>query len=267
MLIELFKHITTSTPEYVKKMGYLREIIAIEQRFKRCKSQWLEHLERTKRNILNTISLCSDKKRVVVLGSGFLLDLPLRDLANTFDEVILVDIIHMPSVRDAASIFSNVKLINTDITGIAEKIFLSKPKPEGNLPQSEPFFPLCDDGCSLVISLNILSQLPVIPCQYLIGSLKWDETEKLLSWSNQIMLSHYKAISRLKCPVSLITDWEMIYVDKKGNEVEREITVPFLSRIDPDDQWRWNIAPIGIESRKYSIELTVLALLMNKEFL
>jgi len=265
MIIELLKHITTSTPEYVKKMGYLREVIAIEHRFKRCKKEWKEHLELSKQTILDSLSLCIHNKRVVILGSGFLLDLPLRELSNTFEEVVLVDILHMPSVREAVSIFSNVVLITSDITGLAEKLYISRPKPEGSLPQSEPFLPYCDDDCSLVISLNILSQLPIIPSHYLMNDLKWKESEKLLCWSNQIMLDHYKALNHLKIPVCLISDYEMVYIDKKGNEIDRQITVPFLAKAKPYNQWRWNIAPIGIESRKYAVELIVSAFLLEKD--
>ncbi|MCX8069531.1 MAG: hypothetical protein N2738_03410, partial [Thermodesulfovibrionales bacterium] len=192
-----------------------------------------------------------------------LLDLPLRELSNSFEEVILVDIIHMQSVKDAVSIFNNVKTIVADITGVAERLYNKKPKPEGNLPQSEPNFPFCDDDCSLVISLNILSQLPIIPTHYLRRNLNWEETEKLLSWSNDLMLSHYNKLKNLHCPVCIITDWEMIFVDKKGNEIDRQITVPFLAKINPDFQWRWSLAPLGIESKKYSVELSVVVILIN----
>ena len=38
MILEALTHLMTPAPRYVKKMGYLKEAIAIEARVKRCQS-------------------------------------------------------------------------------------------------------------------------------------------------------------------------------------------------------------------------------------
>jgi hypothetical protein len=38
MIFEAIQHFITPAPEHIKKMGYLREAIAIEARAKRCKN-------------------------------------------------------------------------------------------------------------------------------------------------------------------------------------------------------------------------------------
>ncbi len=263
MLRELFKYITISVPDYVRDMGYLREAIAIEARYQRCKEGWQSHIDNTKDTILQAVEMCHKKEKVVVLGCGSLLDLPLRELSLAFNQVVLVDIVLMPSMKMVASLFKNVRLITADVTGIAEKIYFGKPRPDSTLPSPETYLPDCDDHTSLVISLNLLSQLSYIPTQYLKDRLKWKESEYLLLWENELMKSHFDALLALRCPICLISDWQMSYIDKNGNEVERHLTAPLLEKVKPYRQWTWSLVPYGKESRKYSVEMTVSALLMN----
>jgi hypothetical protein len=39
------------------------------------------------------------KRTAVVLGSGLLRDVPIRELAAAFDTVVLIDLVHVASVR------------------------------------------------------------------------------------------------------------------------------------------------------------------------
>jgi hypothetical protein len=263
MIKELFRYITISVPDYVRDMGYLKEAIAIEARYQRCKEGWQSHIDNTKETITSVIEMCGNREKVVVLGCGSLLDLPIRELSLSFNQVVLVDIVLMPSMKMVTSIFDNVRLITADVTGIAEKIYFSKPRPNSHLPPPEPYLPDCDDHTSLVISLNLLSQLSYIPIQYLKERLKWKDSEYLILWENELMKSHFEALKALRCPVCLISDWQMSYLDKDGNEIERHITAPLLAKVKPYRQWTWALVPYGKESRKYSVEMTVSALLMN----
>ncbi len=263
MINELFKYLTISAPEYVKKMGYLKEAISIESRHQRCREGWQRHIDNTKETILEVVERIPDREKVVVIGSGSLIDLPLRELALSFKRVVLVDIVQMPSMQMVASLFNNVSLISADVTGVAEKIYTNKPIPESILPAPEYFFPECGEDCSLVISLNLLSQLPYIPGQYLRDKLKWKDSERLILWENEIMKNHYKGLAALSCPVCLISDWQIVYIDKKGNEIERQLTAPLLQNIKPYRHWVWELVPLGKESKKFSVEMTVSAILMN----
>ncbi|MCX8028210.1 MAG: hypothetical protein N3A62_10230 [Thermodesulfovibrionales bacterium] len=268
MIFEFFKHITISAPDYIKKMGYLKEILSIESRYKRFKIDWDRHLKNSKEVIIDALKMARNRRRVVVLGSGLLLDLPLREIASFFDDVVLVDIFHLPQVEEAVKVYENVRLINADITSTAHRLYISRPKPKTELPKEQPFFPECDSHCDLVISLNILSQLPIIPRNYLINELGWKDDEDITNWEHYIINAHFQSLLRLKCPVCLIADWELTYLDKNDVEIERHLTAPVLRDVEPYRQWFWRLVPIGYESKQYSVELTVGAFLFeNSELL
>ena len=55
--------------------------------------------------------------RVTVLGSGWLLDFPLREISDTGTEVYLIDIVHPPEVREQVRELNKVTLIEDDISG------------------------------------------------------------------------------------------------------------------------------------------------------
>ena len=67
MLVEWFKHLTTPCPAPYKAMGYLKELISMEVRQKRCREAWAPHF-RECRDLID---------KVTVLGSGLLLDFSL----------------------------------------------------------------------------------------------------------------------------------------------------------------------------------------------
>jgi hypothetical protein len=104
-------------------MGYLRECIGIASRHGRLEEVWRPHLEQTRRFILDSAERCGPRRHAVILGSGWLLDVPWQELAARFDRVSLVDLIHPPSVRRQVRAFPKVKLVTTDLTGIAERLF------------------------------------------------------------------------------------------------------------------------------------------------
>lgn len=263
MLFEFFKHITTSAPVYVKKMGYLKEILSIESRYRRFKLDWDKHLNNSKEVIIQSLEMARANRRIVILGSGLLLDLPLSAISQKFEDVVLVDIIHLPQIEEIVKVHDNVRLITVDITSTAERLFITKPRPNTYLPKEQPFFPECDETCDMVISLNILSQLPIIPRNYLVDKLGWKDDDKITNWENYLMNSHFQALSSLKCPVCLISDWELTYLDKNDVEIERHLTAPVLKDIQPYRQWVWRLIPIGNESKHYSVELTVGAYLFE----
>ena len=80
MLAEWFRHLSTPCDPKLKRMGYLKELISIDARHKRCRGAWAPHLTIAKYIILETAEGIP-RRRVTVLGSGLLLDIPLEPLA------------------------------------------------------------------------------------------------------------------------------------------------------------------------------------------
>src|SRR5207249_1599290 len=98
----------TPCPWHLRRMGYLRELLGIRDRERRCRQAWAPHLERSRQVIRAAMSQCTMRRKAVILGSGLLLDVPVAELAGAFQHVVLVDVIHPWRTRRACRQFANV---------------------------------------------------------------------------------------------------------------------------------------------------------------
>jgi len=197
------------------------------------------------------------RDKVVVLGSGLLLDVPLAELSAMFREVVLMDIVCLPEARRQIKGYSNVSFIEHDVTHIAERLYANRQLGIPKLPKVVPASVEIDTGAGLVISLNILSQLWVVPRTYAAGqrpSLPHDQVE---DWCRQIVEAHYASLRSLSCDVCLVADHEFIKRDKFGAIISRASTLYGLVLPEPDASWTWNIAPAKNDARSPSKELIV----------
>ena len=162
MLTELLEYCSTRAEPWARKLGYLKEAIAIKARHRRCRAAWADYLVRSKTAISRLAAEIGGGRTVVVLGAGACLDVPLEDLGARFAEVRLVDAAHLRFRRIAR--LKNVIRITRDLTGIARAVMASPTRPL-QLPALDW---LLDDGAiDLVISANTASQLNVIPLAYM----------------------------------------------------------------------------------------------------
>ncbi len=258
MLYEFYTYLTTNSPRYVRHLDYLHEIIAMRGRHKHQQTSWMPHLQNTRRFVLTTANRCQNRNKVVILGSGLLLDVPLHELTLMFREVVLVDIVILPEVRKAAKRYSNVKLLPVDITNVAQKLFENVRHGICELPKaSPPLISSLDEDIGLVVSLNLLSQLWVMPRAYALKKLPLLDEEELDDWCGQIVSSHYTFLQLLTCSVCLVADYEFVKRDKTGYITSCGSTIYNLQLPAPEESWTWNIIPIG-ESHGYpSKELKV----------
>lgn len=163
MLVELYRYLTTPCSPALRDMGYLKEIIGLAARHRRCRIAWGPHLEASQALIAEAARSCQQRRRAVVLGSGGLYDIPLDDLSDLFDEVVLVDVLHPSVVRRAVAGYGNVTLLEHDIACVIEPMY-RQVKDATPLPLPAADLPL--DDADLVISANVVSQLSVIPVEY-----------------------------------------------------------------------------------------------------
>jgi hypothetical protein len=70
-------------------MGFIKDQEGIMNRYLRESSQWKKHLEKT-RNFISGSFSHTEAETVAVLGSGWLLDVPLDHLVQRFRHVYLV---------------------------------------------------------------------------------------------------------------------------------------------------------------------------------
>ena len=100
----------------LSRMGYYNYQQGLIYRHLNQEGGWDVHLERCRSFILRALDYYRPGK-VTVLGSGWLLDLPLSEMAGMTDEISLVDIVHPPGVNQQVASLKKVKISEQDITG------------------------------------------------------------------------------------------------------------------------------------------------------
>ena len=238
MIREWLAYLTTPVDRQVRRMGFLTECVAIEARYRRHAAAWSGHQRRTKQAITAAIADCDQKRRVVVFGAALVLDLPLAALAEAFQDVILVDVLFMRASRQQAAAFDNVSLLVHDLTQSLTKI-------EAGIPEvAAPDRFLDDASIDLVLSVNVLSQLAIIPNVYLNRHFGADERRDV-AVGQALVQRHVDYLQQFTCEVLLVTDVERIIEDRAGFEVARMSAVFDVSLPSADDEWDWSIAPYG----------------------
>ena len=257
MLVELYRYLTTPCPRPVRDMGYLKETIGLAARQGRCRDAWQPHLDASRDLIAEAARLCLKRRRAVVLGSGGLFDVPLDILSELFDDVLLVDILHLPVVREAVARYDNVRMLEHDIAGVIDPLYRQV---QESTPLPLPTADLPLDGVDLVISANVVSQLPVIPVAYATQAGR-HSAAGLSVLAKALIEAHLAALANFGGTVCLISEVEHQIL--AGHEIiAREdplhgVVVPAqlgLSR----RVWDWDFAPHPerhkVHDHRYRIE-------------
>jgi hypothetical protein len=261
MLGELFRYFLTPCPRYARKMGYLSEQVSIKARYDRCRRAWEPHLERTKTIIRAATQKCSTRRKAVVFGSGMLYDVPLSELATTFAQVVLVDVVHP---LGAGWRLANVTALASDVTGTAEEVYRLAHRGGEPLPRVTPQA-FCDDAeVDLVASVNLLSQLPYIPCKYLSEAGVYP-AEEITAFGRNVVRAHIDYLKRLPGVVALVCDLERLTVDRDGKMTERLSALRGVQLPWSGEEWIWDLAPRPEANRTYSYQRRVVGIPNIKE--
>jgi len=243
MLTEWLTYLAADCPPPARKLGYLRESIGIRSRYRRCKTAWQPHLENSRSALLESLPACSNFRTALVFGSGLLLDIPLAELANRFENVWLADLVHLPEVRRAARRHANVRLLSHDVTGFLERLETISPT---NLCLPPPSEFLADPTIDWVASANLLSQLPLLPLGWLRKRFPEIDGAALEEWGTKLMRQHLDYLAAFAAPVCMLADMEQTAYDQNGNITEH---TDFSAKLGLEHQiltqWRWDIAPPG----------------------
>jgi len=238
MIAETLAWLATPAPATARRLGFLAESIAIQARHRRCRAAWAGHVAASRAAILDAVARTSGcgprRDTVAVLGSGAHLDLPLADLAAAFRRVLLVDLVHPWAARRAARQFPNVTLVTDDVTGVLETVRA------GQVASPRRFPLLADPEVDLTISLNLLSQLPVIPVRHLEGKVPDFE---LVAFAQALVRRHLGDLEQAPGATLLIADVERVVLDAAGREVERASLLAEVAEPEPESGWWWDFAP------------------------
>jgi len=203
---------------------------------------WDTHLKKCRGFILKAAEIVKPSV-ITVLGSGWLLDLPLRELHERTPEINLVDIVHPPEVREQIIKLGGVRLFEMDVSGglIAEvwkkagkRTILNKlPSLETiEIPWFDPGF---DPG--MVISLNILTQLEALPVEYLRKKSGAGE-EDLLLFRRTVQERHISFLEQHKSVI--ITDKSELITERSGKVREVKSLLARLPDSQLSEEWTWN---------------------------
>ncbi|SFC41703.1 hypothetical protein SAMN05428997_106232 [Bosea sp. CRIB-10] len=243
MLAELTLRALTPAAPLARRFGLLREGIALWSRGLRQRKAWEPHQARCRAIIADIAAALPRRRKVVVLGSGPARDIPLEALCASFDEVVLVDIVHLPLLRLKLWRRPKVILVSRDLTGAMAWLAGEAES------RQDPLADLANDGSvDLVISANLLSQLAWPVAEWLednparAAALPDDLPGRCIAW-------HLDDLARFEGHVCLISDVEMVERDRGGAIHDRLDLMYGVALPKEDESWLWPVAPFGEAER------------------
>lgn len=245
----------------VKKLGYIADQQGIINRYLREEGGWDSHLMRTRDFILEGVK-AAGPETVTILGSGWLLDVPLEELASVCNHINLVDINHPAQVRRKVVGFKNVSLIEDDITGglvaiLPDVIKSGISTAAIDIPRYNP-----DYERGLVVSVNLLTQLDMMPADYL-AARSDSSREELREFRKRIQESHIKFLREQRS--LLISDcMEEIWRDDEKVEVNDLLFTPFPDG-GMENEWMWDFDTGGSYYRRSRVLFKVRAAMLREE--
>lgn len=243
MLAELALRALTPATPLARRFGLLREGIALWSRGLRQRKSWEPHQARCRAIIADVAATLPRRRKAVVLGSGPARDIPLDLLCESFDEVLLIDIVHLPLLRLKLWRRPKVILVSRDLTGAMAWLVGEAES------RQDPLADLANDGSvDLVISANLLSQLAWPVAEWLednparAAALPDDLPARCIAW-------HLDDLARFEGHVCLISDVEMVERDRGGAIHDRLDLMYGVALPKEDESWLWPVAPFGEAER------------------
>jgi hypothetical protein len=229
---------------------FIRYSVNLSSRATRCAKDWAAHEENTRAAIRSAIDGLRQTRTAVVLGSGLLRDVPIELLATSFDTVVLVDLVHLASVRLWLKTkgLRNVRLIERDLSGYDALAAGSEPEPLAFL-RGVPYL-------DFVVSANLLSQIGRgVKRRYETetpGAMPADTVERLIA-------AHLDGLAGLPCRTCLVSDISYAVIDRTGRVHEEADLLHGVAAPAAKASWAWPVAPFGEESKEYQIVHQVIA--------
>jgi hypothetical protein len=223
-------------------MGYYNYQNGLIYRHLNQEGGWDDHLSNCRNFILKALDYYSPEK-ISVLGSGWLMELPIAEIVERNIKISLIDIVHPPEVIAQAGCLENVMLEEADVTGglISEvwhkssKYFLLKKMRSLEEIIVPEYNPASDPG--LVISLNLLTQLETLPVDFLKKRSNVKD-EEFLRLRMEIQKKHIGFL--MKHHSVLISDIAEIVTDRSGNNETIQTLVTELPAGKLSEEWTWN---------------------------
>ncbi|MCO5733170.1 hypothetical protein [Rhizobium sp. SSA_523] len=229
---------------------HIASSVSLSARARRCAKAWAEHEANSQAQVLETVKTLRERRTAVVLGSGLLRDVPIQALSKAFDTVVLVDLVHLASVRLwlAAKGLRNTRLIHRDLSGFTAVSAGQTPEPLAFLRQ----VPYLD----LVVSANILSQIGVAARARLAREGGLERQADILP---VLIKAHLEGLCGLPCHTCLITDVAYRVSDRQGRVMEEDDLLAGMAMPAHRTSWDWPVVPFGEGTGDYQAVHRVIA--------
>jgi hypothetical protein len=247
MLAEVLAWLLTPATLDARRTGHLTAAVSLWSRARRCRTDWADHEAHCGAVVARALDGLPVRRTCLVLGSGLMRDVSLARLAESFDKVILVDVVHLWPIRLAARRFPNVRLVDLDITGTTDLLLGRATGLADPLARFR-----ADPTIDLVISANCLSQLALTPVERVRrrGGLPLIRFPDL---GRRIVEGHLDALRRFSARVCLLTDDEGLDVGANGEILDRYDLLEGVTLPPADDDWQWTLAPLGEAARDHAV--------------
>ena len=167
------------------------------------------------------------------MGAGLLQDVPLQAVLELFDTVDLVDVCFGPAARAAAARYpGRVRCVAQDVSGVLNDLSCDP-------LQAAPAMP-ADAWCA---SVNLLSQLPLLPCAARLD--RGDSDAGVERYGASIQQAHVDALGRVPHACLIIE-----YAQTRPHAPD-EVLLPGLpARLaaggwSAGPHWHWPLNPAG----------------------
>lgn len=221
------------------RMNYASEQTYIAQRMLQEQGGWQSHLKNSKKFIEEFISE-HPSKSINILGSGWLLDVPMDSIIEQFDNVVLTDIYHPKQIVNRYSKYPNVEFKTADLTYGAVDLTYAVNKRNFNLEEYLTKIKAINRvnyDADIVVSVNLLSQLSIFITDYLTNKVILNNNQ-IIEIASAIQLNHLKSLPQNRSIV--ITDYEEEFVDEDNKFIGSKPTIfiDIPKNIDTKE-WTW----------------------------
>jgi len=246
MLAEVIAWLLTPASLDARRTGHLTAAVSLWSRARRCRADWSDHEAHCRAIVERALDGLANRRTCVVLGSGLMRDVSLARLAEAFDTVVLVDVVHLWPIRLAALRRRNVRLVALDLTGSTDLLLGRATGLSDALVRLR-----ADPSLDLVISANCLSQLALLPvaraARIPLARLRYPDLGR------RIVEAHLEALRRFACRVCLLTDSQGRDIAPSGEIVDAYDLLDGVRLPAADDDWDWTLAPLGEAAADHAV--------------
>jgi hypothetical protein len=246
-----------------RRLGFETESQGFINRYINVEGAWDEHLENSRQFICSAIA-GRKFNNLAVLGSGWMIDLPVEELSGAAGRVWLYDAVHPAQVIHKIGKMSNITAVRADVTGGALANALEAVRQYKKSKQKTPPEIICQaefkPGVTqdFIISLNLLSQIGVMITGFLEEHIPYPADE-LREIRTRLQAAHLNLLMPGRS--CLITDTEEWCYDLTNGSLETNPVVDCeMPAARRTETWEWQFDPLGEYKPEKRTVMKVMAL-------